>query len=154
MKRYVEQLLEDLSWAKRCADKRLSSYFYSDESDDYFPIWDDVNDEGVKISELMGLEMFIFPKSNFLGDEEVSELLPAMMDLWQAYGMNPLFADCVTNRIKYDHLRISLNQAVYPVQGELVDLEMCDYLPGNCPFSSHCSCCVSNNSSSFGDKRA
>jgi len=138
MKRYVEQLMEDIELAKNSAEIRLSSYFESDQMAAYLPVVDESEEGGIKISELIGLEVFVFPKCEYLGEVESLDLTKALVILLKGYGFNPMFGSCVPNRIKYSLLRSAINHRVYPAENELVDLELCDYLPQYCPFAAEC----------------
>ena len=138
MKRYVEQLIEDIDLAKSSAEIRLSSYFESDHSATYHPVVDDSDEAGIKISELIGLEVFTFPESEHLGEVEFLDLSNAMIALLQNYGFNPMFGSCVTNQVKYSLMRRAINHRVYPAENQMVDLELCDYLPQYCPFAAEC----------------
>ncbi|MBI9061236.1 MAG: hypothetical protein JEZ14_04570 [Marinilabiliaceae bacterium] len=138
MKRYVEQLMEDIDLAKSNAERRLSSYFECDHSAAYHFIEDDSDEAGIRISDLIGLEVFVFPKSEHLGEEELLDLSNAMIALLQNYGFNPMFGSCVPNQIKYSLMRRAINHRVYPGENQMVDLELCDYLPQYCPFAVEC----------------
>ncbi|TAJ15741.1 hypothetical protein DMA11_00645 [Marinilabiliaceae bacterium JC017] len=136
MRRYVEQLLEDIKEANRSAHNKLLKI--QEEDDDlYIPVTNE-DDHGFVLSELLGLEQFIFPKCYYLEDREVSSLVSAMIQLWIKYGLQPHFPEFLPDRMKYGQMRSFLNQKVYPVVGEIVDVELCDYLAGECPLSMHC----------------
>ncbi|WP_439183737.1 hypothetical protein [Carboxylicivirga taeanensis] len=148
MKRYIEQLIEDLESIQLEALERLKRFFWVSEGDEYELVQDEELG-GVKLSELIGIEQFCFPNIDYLSDFEVTEVVKTITKVLEAYGLNPIFERCVSDRIKYGHLRIALEQQVFPVKDQLVDLEMCDYLPQHCPFFQMCSlfnahevCCV------------
>ncbi len=137
MKRYVEQLIDDLEVTFGNAQEKLSLFFNSSNSSDYFPITDD-DEGGVLISDLIGMEKFVFPKISYLSDCEAKELTGVMVKVFNAYGLNPIFGEAIPEKIRYGQLREYVSQVVYPVDGTLVDLEMCDYLPADCPFAATC----------------
>lgn len=154
MKRYVEQLMEDIDLAKKCAEIRLSSYFEGEGSNAYQLVEEGFDESGVKISELIGLEVFVFPKSEYLGEVEFMELSNAMIALLKNYGFNPMFGSCVPIRIKYSLLRQAINHRVYPAEDQMVDLELCDYLPQYCPFAAECPAHAEGRSECCTQKRA
>ena len=137
MKRYVEQLVEDLEVTLENAGTKLSLFFNTSDSTDYFPITDE-EEGGILISDLIGMEKFVFPKVEYLNDIEARELSNLMIKVFNAYGLNPIFWNELSYKIRYGQLRDYIGHLVYPEKGTLVDLEMCDYLPDHCPFASIC----------------
>lgn len=138
MKRYIEQLIEDLDTAKANASSKLRLVHENAFNSDYLPVCDE-EDSGIVVADLIGMEKFFFPSTDFLNNIEVSELTNAIIAVYQAYGLNPIFAPCTTDLIKYGHLRSYMTHEVYPIEGKMVDIEMCDYLPADCPFFMLCS---------------
>ncbi|WP_430809737.1 MULTISPECIES: hypothetical protein [unclassified Carboxylicivirga] len=138
MKRYIEQLIEDLESAQAKASERLYSFFDAAAGNEEQPLQDD-DEEGIKLCDLIGIEQFYFPDIDYADDEEIEMLVERMQSLYTAYGLNPLFEQCVNARIKYGHLRYYLAQPVYPLQYQMVDIEMCDYLSHHCPLFDLCS---------------
>ncbi|MBR8536316.1 hypothetical protein KDU71_12160 [Carboxylicivirga sediminis] len=138
MKRYIEHLIEDLEKVQVESAERLNSFFTVPVSSDYDCMHDEEL-EGVKLSDLIGLEQFFFPNIDYLSDVEVAEVVMSLIKVYEAYGLNPIFESCVNDRIKYGHLRYALEHQVYPVRNQVVDLEMCDYLPKYCPLYDLCS---------------
>ena len=138
MKRYIEQLLEDLERAKLAAKHNLSSVFADAEKSDY-ALFADEELVGINIGKLIGMEQFVFPDIDYLSDDEVEKVVTALLAVYKAHGLNPIFERCVTDRIRYGHLRYGINFQVFPVEGQIVDVEMCDYLPQYCPLYSLCS---------------
>lgn len=138
MKRYIEHLIEDLEKVRLESVERLRNFFTSPVASDY-ELYQDEELDGVKLSDLIGMEQFFFPNIDYLSDVEISEVVNALTRVYEAYGLNPIFENCVNDRIKYGHLRIALEQEVYPVKNQVVDLEMCDYLPQYCPLYNLCS---------------
>ena len=151
MKRYIEHLLEDLETLKIKAVHNLSTFYKVAISSDY-ELYHDDEHVGIKLADLIGMEQFFFPNIDYITDDEAEKIVVALIDVYHAHGFNPMFEQCVSDRIKYGHLRNGLNQQVFPVENQIVDVEMCDYLPQYCPFYLICShhnaqkvCCVSKN---------
>ncbi len=138
MKRYIEHLIEDLEKVRFESVERMKSFFTSPVANEY-DLFQEEEQDGIKLSDLIGMEQFFFPNIDYLSDIEVSEVVTSMIKVFEAYGLNPIFESCVNDRIKYGHLRNSLEQEVYPVKDQSVDLEMCDYLPQYCPLYNLCS---------------
>lgn len=137
MKRYIEQLIEDLETAQAKASERLQWFFDDSGDDDETPIQHD-DEAGILLCDLIGIEQFYFPKHDYPDDREVEVLAELMLALYAAYGLHPLFEPCVNARIRYGHLRYYMTQPVYPLQHQMVDIEMCDYLPQDCPLFDLC----------------
>lgn len=137
IKRYVEQLLGDLGEAKGKAEENLFLFFDNAGSYEYLTISDD-EEGGIKLSELVGMEKFLFPQLEYLNFLEARMLTDALIHVYRAYGFNPLFLHNVPYKIKYAQLRDYMSNIVYPCQEQLVDIEMCDYLPRYCPFVKIC----------------
>ncbi len=147
MKRYLEHLLEDIGQAKLMAKQNMAAYFEKAEGDGCDVSGDDgTEEEGIRISDLMGVEIFMFPQLEYLTKTEVDELVHHLLDLWQVYGLQALFVDGVSNEVKYSMLRSYSAERVYPNQFDYVDVEMCDHLPQSCPFVK---LCQSSNSDSL-----
>ena len=145
MTRYLEQLLEDIKSAEEVADVRISDICSFNDGSQYHIINDDDYSTGVKISELFDLDQLFFPKRKLLDDEQISVLVVAIESLWEAYGLNPVFHDNISEEAKYCQLRNYLNHKVYPVSGKMVDVELCDYNQNDCPFIKWCSIAVVND---------
>ncbi len=137
MKRYIEQLIEDLATAKANAGVKLSLLHKNSYSNEYTPVCEE-KDAGICVSDLIGMEKFFFPRTNYLNNIEVSELTNELIEVYKAHGLNPIFAPCTTDLIKYGHLRAYITHQVFPLEGQMVDIEMCDYLPTDCPFAFLC----------------
>lgn len=148
MKRYVEQLLEDIEVAQNKAYETIDKWIDMNEapgSEDYF---DPKPDDGIILSELFGLEQFFLPTDDYLDDEELREVTTAIIQLWRAHGLYPVFTPNLPKRIKYKLLRNYWNQMVFPSPGEKVDIELCDYR--TCPFCDECPVCEHKGQSKEG----
>ncbi len=154
MKKYVQQLIEDLNGLKRNAHSNLNAYFNGECVDEYLII-EDGEFKGIKVSDLIGLEFFMLPDLNYLNRNEIKELVKVLSNLWKAYGLDPMFAACVSDGVKYLQMKEYLNEFVFPTQNSMVDVEMCDFMPHACPYGEMCSsqniaaskCCQKCNNS-------
>ncbi|MFT3739706.1 MAG: hypothetical protein QM786_13180 [Breznakibacter sp.] len=143
MKRYVEQLLDDIEVAQNKAYETIDRWVDSNGtsgSEDYF---DPQPDDGIVLSELFGLEQCFLPPDNYLDDEELREVTTAIIQLWRAHGLYPIFTPNLPKRLKYKLLCNNWNQMVFPSPGEKVDVELCDYQ--TCPFCDECPVCEHKN---------
>lgn len=142
MKRYVEQLLEDIEAAQNKAYETIDKWIDQNEapgSEDYF---DPKPDDGIILSELFGMEEYLLPDESVLDDEEIRVLTSAIIQLWRSHGLYPIFTPNLPKRIKYSLLKNYWTQMVFPSPGEKVDVEMCDY--ATCPFCGKCPSCSHN----------
>ncbi|WP_430818006.1 hypothetical protein [Carboxylicivirga marina] len=138
MKRYLEHLLEDLKELRLRATQNLALVFKIPEMNG-FDLYHNEEHSGIKVAELIGMEKFFFPNVDYLTDDEAEIVVGELIEVYKAHGLNPIFESCVSARIKYGHLRLSLNHQVFPVENQIVDIEMCDYLPQYCPLYDLCS---------------
>jgi len=138
MKRYVEQLLEDIESAQNKAYEAIDRWADINEPnvEDYF---DPKPDEGIILSDLFELPQYFLPEESYLDDEEIREVSSAIIQLWRAHGLYPKFTPNLPKRIKYSLLRNYWSQMVFPSPGEKVDVELCDY--DTCPFCIDCPVC-------------
>lgn len=140
MKRYVEQLLEDIeSVQANCIDKieQLKADTTETTLDDFI---EPEVEEGIKLSDLFDMQQFFLPDESYLDDEEVKVLSFAIVQLWRSYNLNPLFNKKLPKRIKYSLLRDYWNQVVYPNPDNKTDIELCDY--SRCPYCLKCPVCT------------
>jgi len=137
--RYIEQLLEDIRNSEMLAGKRLQNLKKLDDLDTDYLCEDEIDSFGVKLSDLFELDKIFFPEKRMLDKNQMNQLVEALMSLWKAYGMNPVFPINVSVEIKYCQLRDHLDHVTMPVPGKVMDVELCDYLPEYCPFFDWCS---------------
>ena len=138
MKKYIKYLLEDLEELRLRSGKNLESFFETTEGTD-FDLYHNDNHYGIKVGELFGMEQFFFPKVDYLTDKEAEVVVRSFTAVYNAHGLNPIFEKSVTDHIKDGHLRHALNHQVFPINNQIVDIEMCDYLPQYCPLYELCS---------------
>lgn len=139
MKRYVEQLLEDIEVVQNKSIETVEGY-----SDHNEPVeiddWIDPHEGGIRMCDLFGLQQYILPSESYLDDEEIRELTTAIIQLWRCHSLYPVFTKKLPRRIKYSLLRDHWNQQVYPVPDGKVDVELCDYQ--TCPYCLNCPVCI------------
>ncbi|MBR9847742.1 MAG: hypothetical protein GYB35_17355, partial [Algicola sp.] len=93
MKRYVEQLLEDLHHAKdrkpEEPDYRLLKTGYEDLADDlkYIAAWENAPDQSMV--ELFGISPEAFPPSEKLTPGQQQQLVEGIFSLWRCWNISP-----------------------------------------------------------------
>lgn len=139
MTRYIEQILEDIENAKIVAEERVHAVCASNDKDEYNIVYDEDNTGGITLSKLFGIDKIFFPERSLLDDEQTLSMVNAIESLWNAYSLNPIFHENLPVDVKYCQLRNYLNHKVYPLPGDMVDVELCDYNQNDCPFINWCS---------------
>ncbi|NPA37217.1 MAG: hypothetical protein GXO47_10260 [Chlorobi bacterium] len=138
MDRYVEQLIEDIRTSVITAEKRLDEISDFQEDEIFHFDVDDNSFHGIILSVLFDIDKMFFPELILLNDSHISVLVNEIEKLWRAYGLNPVFHDALPDSLKYCQFRNYMTHVVYPVKSKIVDVELCDYLPHQCPFGELC----------------
>jgi hypothetical protein len=139
MTRYIEQILEDIRDAELLSVERVRNVCSPNEDEEYHIVIDENSTGGIKLSKLFDIDKIFFPEKSLLDSEQILVMVNAIESLWRAYGLNPVFHADLPEESKYCLLRNYLDQKVYPVYGNLVDVELCDYNQHDCPFINWCS---------------
>lgn len=85
MKKYIQYLLSDIEVLTEQAPPLLRrNTLHDDPEEEYL----DIPLRYVKISELIGLKAEVFPPEHFLCDLYVIQLVEALNDLWNAWGLD------------------------------------------------------------------
>ena len=137
MKRYIVQLIEELELAQAKAQNMMQLVTLNNFDEEYTP-FSESEFTGYRVSELIGMEEYLFPNTEYLDENEAFQLVNAIIRLWNSYGLNPLFMEGLPPKLKYSQLKNYLKEEVFPSEGEIVDVEVCDYLPHHCPNSAQC----------------
>ncbi|PZX18053.1 hypothetical protein LX69_01088 [Breznakibacter xylanolyticus] len=144
MKRYVEQLLEDIEAAQNSCYETLALWAGRNEVTSIEDMMDPDAEGGITPEELFGIDLLALPPDSYLDEEELWELSLAFSQLWRAHGLYPVFTRHLPKRIKYNLFRDYWQQPVYPSPGDKVDVEMCDHEV--CSYCDLCPVCKSQNS--------
>ena len=142
MKRYVEQLLQDIEVAQNSCYETIGLWVKQNEVLTIEDMLDPSEDQGITPQELFKIDALALPPESYLDDEEVWELSLAFSQLWRAHGLYPIFTPHLPKRIKYSLFRDFWQQQVFPSQGEKVDVEMCDH--ATCDYCNQCPVCKSH----------
>ncbi|MBN2167081.1 MAG: hypothetical protein JW717_12445 [Marinilabiliaceae bacterium] len=140
MKRYVEQLLEDIEHVQNKSIEAIENWKLNNKANTIDEYFEPRLDDGVILCDLFGLQQFFLPAESYLDDEEVNVLSTAIIQLWRSYNLYPIFTKKLPRRIKYSLLRDYWNQMVYPNPDGRTDIELCDY--NTCPFCFNCPACT------------
>lgn len=152
MKRYLEQLINDMrESARNVSDEDLTVFFRNADDEDNLPFSEDYqHGPRRKLSEIVGIPSMSFPPEDQLTDNQTEILAREMELLLKAYFFYPEFPSGVPGRLRYRHLiRIWDDEHVFLINGEN-HLEFCDYDETNCPFPGYCNICSQINK--FKDK--
>ena len=139
MKRYVEQLLEDIEAAQNRAIETIERWQQQNSEMSIEDFFEPQSEDGIMLYDLFGLQQYFLPDESYLDDEEVAELSSAIIQLWRAHNLRPVFTKNLPKRIKYSLLRDYWNQMVYPDPSGKTDIELCDY--SSCPYCVACPVC-------------
>lgn len=145
MKKYVEQLIQDIENAKlNKPDKPEVALLKPDHPAleyglDHIAEWECAPYQ--PMHELLGLEPAYFPPEEKLNDEMITALVSKLLDLWEVFNFYPDFPENLPDRIRYKFLVQHLEEDVQYVSEGMIHIEFCDYEPEKCPFGQeYCHC--------------
>ena len=139
MKRYIEQLLEDIEVAQNKSIESIELWSDKNSVESIEELFEPKTDEGIMLCDLLGLQQCFLPDESYLDEEEVSVLTSAIIQLWRCHNLYPRFPKNLPKRIKYTLLRDYWNQMVFPNPEGKTDIELCDY--STCPYCINCPVC-------------
>lgn len=147
MKRYVEQLLEDIESVQNRSVESIQKWSQINLEETIDDFVEPKLDDGIIMCDLFGLQQVFLPDESYLDDDEVKILSFSITQLWRSYNLYPIFTKKLPKRIKYSLLRGFWNQMVYPNPEGRTDIELCDF--ETCPYCLNCPSCEnkSNNNS-------
>lgn len=102
LRRYVEQILEDLEEAKNQAPQEIHELQHLEDEDSLFKLLE-LGDE-LPLSERLGIPKKIFPPENKLDDQEVQLLVDKILELWESFHYLADFPKGLPIRIAYKTL--------------------------------------------------
>jgi hypothetical protein len=146
MQKYVTQLLEDLAAAKgNLPPKPNVRVLYPDHPAldfglDYIAEWECA--PSVRMNDLFGIDAVVFPDANKLSDEQLSQLIEAILELWATFHFEAVIPDETPLNLVYSALVKKWREdPVQYVSEGVSGLEFCHYEPTECPWGmEHCSC--------------
>ena len=144
MKRYVEQLLEDIEVAQNNCYETIAKWEQDNDDLTLDDMIDPSEDQGISPEKLFGIDVLALPPESYLDDDEAWELSLAISQLWRSHGLYPIFTLHLPKRVRYSLFRDFWQQQVFPIPGERVDVEMCDF--DVCDHCHKCPVCKSHDS--------
>ncbi len=139
MKRYIEQLLEDIEVSQNRALECIKAYSETNTEQGFDDFVEPNPEDGIKLSDLMNIETILLPHESLIDEEDVKILSLSIIQMWRAYGLYPVFSPHLPRRIKYSLLRDYWDQIVFPSNNSRVDIELCDH--ATCPYCDLCPVC-------------
>ncbi len=99
---------------------------------------DCTDDGGIIFSKLTGIDASMFPNPFLITNFDINLIVSSLINLYEQYGLNPLFHPNVNAINKYLQLQDGCNSVVYPAFDDTADVEFCDYKKQSCPYSYTC----------------
>jgi len=144
MKRYIEQLIEDLRAAKQLAPKPKPREEMNDEE-----IWDELIEIDRIIDEepdrplhnIFGIDPQSFPPSEKLTNEQAKLLSSEILELWTAFNIDAVYPENFPLEKLYPMLVEKFKKPFLYFPMGLTVIEFCHYEPEECPFGDeYCTC--------------
>ena len=141
MEEYVRQLLSDIATATENSrfyfPKRKFSYreWVSEEEEEKTAI-------EKQFDELTGIRKILLPPEDLLTDEQVDQLISALLKLIDAYHYENLFIYCIPERMRYTAIRENFDQTVKIRNYYRGTFEFCEKgtQPYKCVLGQYCLC--------------
>ena len=144
MKRYIEQLVEDLRTAKQLAPKQKPQNEMNDEE-----IWDELTEIDRIIDEepdqplhnIFGIDPQSFPPPEKLTTEQAQMLSTEILELWAAFNIEPVYPENFPLEKLYPLLVTKFKKPFLYFPMGMTGIEFCNYEPKECPFGDeYCTC--------------
>ncbi len=145
MKRYIEQLVDDLRKAAENAP-HLKNVIQNLSPDEEFDrniedVERFVRGENEKLSDILGIPLIMLPLEDKLSDQQVELIVNELINLLNAWNFYPDFPENVPDKLKYKALLgVWESEQTYMRSGHM-HIEFCDYDRENCPFPGYCRSC-------------
>jgi hypothetical protein len=146
MNRYIAQLIDDMRTAAAAAPPdpleadNLPAWQAAEieqEASDYF-----IHAVPQPLSTIVGIPFNMLPDSGRLSDQQLSKLVPEILDLLRAYNFVPDFPNGIPNKMLYDALRDIWNADNIHVPTGTVYIQFCQFdEEEHCPFPGYCDEC-------------
>lgn len=102
--------------------------------------------EECQLGEWLGLDTEAFPPFEFWTIEEVTLLLKAFSDLWEAINLDADFPEILHPKIRYKLYVRAITEGVYDFEKKRGIVRFCTGIPLICPFGKRsCTCKMSEN---------
>ena len=147
MKRYIEQLIEDLRKARDYDDppEMMEDFLIgqTDKAEDHIAdVEEYLNGPRQPLSQILGIEKEKLPTPERLSDEQAEVLAGEMEKLWRHFRFFPSYPeDNFPGKIRYRLMRDSWDIDQVHLSTGAIGVEFCDYDEENCPVPGYCKAC-------------
>ena len=127
LQKYIRQLLEDIDNATNNVPEPYQHWEEADEDFGVLPWMEDPDNAPRKsLEEWTTLKKEQFPPAHRLSDGQISQLLPAIKAMLDAYNCSAVFQIEVPERIQYRVIRERFQQEVPMLKANYYFFELCD----------------------------
>ncbi len=146
MKRYIEQLLEDIRKAALSAPhlhERKQYMSDEEELDEHFEeIERYVQGENDRpLSSIVGIPAIMLPAAEKLTKSQIKLIVKELVKMLNSWNFYPDFPEKVPDEMKYRALISVWNSEQTYMRSGRMHIEFCDYDPDKCPFPGFCDAC-------------
>ncbi len=144
MKRYIEQLIEDLQEAKSYAPKQKAASEMTENEfmEELYEIDRIIDEEEDKpMYNIFGIDPQIFPPHEKLTDEQATLLSSKIIDLWAEFNIDAVYPVNFPLAKLYPLLVEKFKEPFLYFPMGMTDIEFCNCEPDKCPFGEeYCDC--------------
>lgn len=148
MKRYIEQLIEDLKSAALEAPDDPFDDLEMDDDEALEMELEEVdrfeNGPLEKLSDIVGIAKINLPNPERLTEDEMEKIVPELVKLLQAYNFYPEFPAKVPHGMLYKAIYNIWDDEFVPMTFGSIHIDFCDYNEEDCPFPGYCNLCKEN----------
>ncbi len=147
MRRYIEQLIEDLRKARNYDDppEMMEDFLIcqTEEAEDKVAdVEEYLNGPRQPLSQILGIEKEKLPPPERLSDEQAEVLAGEMEKLWRHFRFYPSYPDDnFPGKVRYRLLRDSWDIDQIRLSTGAIGVEFCYYDEENCPLPGYCKTC-------------
>lgn len=145
MKRYVDQLIEDLH--QITSNLELLSFEEADAEDkmDFSQVDKFERNEVTPVSQITGIQQAQLPPVEMLNEEQQALLATELEEMLYWFHFKLEFPHDYPNYLRYPFIRKLWGEEQVSVTDGTIHIDFCDYQEENCPFPCYCSICSDND---------
>lgn len=143
MKKYINQLLSDISNSTRPYELNMLEVLPASEINEVEHYLEYINNETrVPFSQYCNnIDSNVFPPGEMLTHDNITSLCSGLSELYLSWNLIPDLPETLPIRDKYRFLTSILDMNITPTDKALIGIEFCDYILDECPFGEdHCNC--------------
>jgi len=148
MKRYIEQLIEDMRAAAIAAPPDPFDNPDLDDDEAFEMEMEEterfVNGPYQKLADIVGIDKIMLPAPERLAEGDMQKLIPEIVALLNAYHFQPEYPEKVPPLMIYQALYNIWDDDFVQMRFGTVHIDFCDYDPETCPFPGYCTLCQEN----------